>query len=251
MTSTPTLFDYVADPLPVRSTDLPHGPLCAWPECANQRRPRRSDPFCTMHRTRLDRDVPLWLPKLRGRGWSICYVAGCSRPAHSEGLCHGHRHRKARGAAIDDAPLRESRRGSVEDRFWRYVTPSDGCWEWQGRLDCHGYAWISRGGRGAKRDAAHRVSYELHIGPIPEGLHIDHLCRNPRCVNPSHLEPVTQAENNRRALPFKKPQPKPTHCPQGHAYAGDNLYVRPNGVYNCRACNREQVRLYRERVRAS
>lgn len=76
-----------------------------------------------------------------------------------------------------------------------YLVDENGCWIWQRSLNRAGYgAWPRR------RDSslAHRRMYELHVGPIPEGLHLDHLCRVPSCVNPEHLEPVTNAENSRR-----------------------------------------------------
>ena len=79
---------------------------------------------------------------------------------------------------------------------------------------------------------AHRVAYELQVGPIPVGLQLDHLCRVRSCVNPAHLEPVTSAENTRRGLRAMK-----THCPQGHPYAGENLLIRPTGQRRCRTCH--------------
>ncbi len=115
-----------------------------------------------------------------------------------------------------------------------------GCWLWRGYKTRNGYGRFWMDGR---TQPAHRVSYELHVGPIPDGLHIDHLCRNRMCVNPEHLEPVTLAENNRRGAAVI------THCPQGHEYAGDNLYIGRDGKRYCRTCHRERQRAYRARKR--
>jgi hypothetical protein len=87
-------------------------------------------------------------------------------------------------------------RGDDEARFWSYVTKTEGCWEWKGAKDGDGYGHLGVAGSVV---GAHRYAYELLVGPIPEGLHLDHLCRNRPCVNPDHLEPVTQAVNVGRA----------------------------------------------------
>lgn len=89
---------------------------------------------------------------------------------------------------------------------------------------------------GQKVLLAHRVAYELAVGPIPEGLHIDHLCRNRACVNPKHLEPVTCLENVRRGAAVK------THCPHGHEYTPENSYHHPAGGRICRICIRKRNR---------
>ena len=113
----------------------------------------------------------------------------------------------------------------------------DGCWTWIGAKDSHGYGQLGIGGRrsnGGYLAVAHRWSYEHFVGPIPDGMDIDHLCHNESdcpggytcrhhsCVNPTHLEPVTHAENVRRGRwdPRKARAgvPKKTHCPAGHAY---------------------------------
>lgn len=127
----------------------------------------------------------------------------------------------------------------ISDRFMQYV-PSGvaGCWEWEGGRTGAGYGafWLD-----GKTCCAHRVSYEIHKGPIPEGMFLDHLCRNPPCVNPDHLEPVTPAENMRRG-PGSKPE-----CIHGHPLSGENLYVARTGQRVCRTCQTKWQREYRER----
>lgn len=116
------------------------------------------------------------------------------------------------------------------------VDPLTGCWLWNRSIDRHGYGRFNR-------ELAHRRLYELYVGPIPDGLHIDHLCRVRHCVRPDHLEPVTQAENNRRAAAVR------THCPHGHPLSGDNLRTRNDGNRGCKACHRLSEQRRRKRKR--
>lgn len=136
------------------------------------------------------------------------------------------------------------RRPPVMDRVLsRIGSPDDnGCWPWTGALNAQGYGCFS--GMRHVSTAAHRVVYTLLVGQIPSGLHLDHLCRNPICVNPAHLEPVTHAENVRRAAD----QDRSPVCPRGHAFDDENTYVRTDGYRKCRACAREKAReAYRTR----
>jgi hypothetical protein len=114
----------------------------------------------------------------------------------------------------------------------------------------NGYGQFSHGARPTIKELAHRFAYELIVGPIPDGLHLDHLCLIRHCVNPNHLEPVTQAENNLRAWAVRIP--KKTHCPHGHEYAGANLYVHPRtGQRSCRICRNADSRARKARRRAA
>lgn len=115
------------------------------------------------------------------------------------------------------------------------------CWEWEGARDRLGYGRVSAKTYGGPM--AHKVIYEVLVGPVPNGLELDHLCSNPPCYNPAHLEPVTHAENVRRAAR------RITHCPQGHKYTDENTKIR-RGKRECRVCVQEGRRRYRETHRA-
>ena len=132
------------------------------------------------------------------------------------------------------------------DRFAEKIALTDsGCIEWIAGTAGRGYGFFYAGRTApgeTGRTYAHRWSYEYHVGPIPDGLHLDHLCRNVLCVNPDHLEPVTCLENLRRG----QGHGRETHCPQGHPHAGQNLYVTPKGSRACRACRNDSVRRTRK-----
>lgn len=124
-----------------------------------------------------------------------------------------------------------------EARFWSKVAlpNGEGCMLWTGAVNGKSYGYMSVENRLIR---VHRITYTLANGPIPEGLVIDHLCRVRHCVAPLHLEAVTQQENILRG-----DLRRGDHCPQGHAYEGDNLYVRPGtDRWECRTCHRESQR---------
>lgn len=126
---------------------------------------------------------------------------------------------------------------AVKD-FWARTDKqgADDCWEWTGARYLKGYGYFLIQG---KQQRAHRFSYELHAGPIPGGLVIDHLCRNKRCVNPAHLEVVTNKENVLRGTSFAAQNSQKTHCPKGHPYSGDNLMLPARGGRLCRTCKNQ------------
>lgn len=109
------------------------------------------------------------------------------------------------------------------------------CWPHRGALNPNGYGSAGLGNQ------VHRLAYEALVGPVPAGLELDHLCRNRACYNPAHLEPVTHAENMRRAVIARNGGDQ---CPHGHPYDEPNTYRSPSGRRVCRTCTREAGRRY-------
>ena len=126
---------------------------------------------------------------------------------------------------------------STVEKFDKYVAKGDSCWEWGGYRHGNGYGAIWHEG---KQVLVHRWSYEHFVGPIPDGLTIDHLCRNRACVNPAHMEPVTSRENTRRAMR--------THCINGHEFTPENTYTPNDGKRYCRECRRQRNRTHRKKI---
>lgn len=147
--------------------------------------------------------------------------------------------------------------GILRDRFEAlYIPePNSGCWLWIGPEASGGYGQFNEGGRSHR---AHRFSYEMDVGRIPDGLVIDHLCRNRACVNPAHLEPVTTQINLLRGVGPTAINAAKTHCNQGHELTAENTRCRfRDGDIRreCKTCqrqlNREYMLGYNRRRRAA
>ena len=136
---------------------------------------------------------------------------------------------------------------SLGTRFWSKVEKTVGCWIWTACKTKFGYGWFQMGRQAGPR-LAHRLAYESAVGPVPEGLTLDHLCRNRACVNPAHLEPVSRGTNVLRGVGFSAENARKTHCSSGHPYSGDNLDRRPKSR-RCRECHRIEERERQERRR--
>lgn len=157
-----------------------------------------------------------------------CVEKDCQKPVFNKGksLCGMHYYRLLRNGATDRLVKQEQKQDWV-DRFWSKVDKTGNCWEWISTIDNYGYGVFQRSYPERKSVKAHRVSYELSIGAIPDGLTLDHLCYNTKCVRPSHLEPVTLSENSIRAAKrramlmdmsryMQKIEAAKTSLPEGH-----------------------------------
>lgn len=163
-------------------------------------------------------------------------------------------HNRKRAEARCDSRVLEALSDVPRERIYRFASKvrvqPGGCWEWAG--NCHpdsgyGRVWFS------KNDdrLAHRVCYEWAVGPIPEGLTLDHLCRNRRCVNPSHLEPVTNTENVMRGFSPAAVNARKRTCWRGHPFDETNTYTAASGARHCRECARIRKQARRQRLAAS
>ncbi len=125
-------------------------------------------------------------------------------------------------------------RDAIERRFWSKVERTETCWLWTTYLDKQGYGRFFPTRK--KNVRAHRFAYEMLVGPVPEGLQLDHLCRVRHCVNPDHLEPVTSRENTMRGTNQVVAKARQTHCINGHPFDANNTYKHSDGRRQCRAC---------------
>jgi len=132
----------------------------------------------------------------------------------------------------------------MKRNLWKKIEREGDCWVWTGSTANRGYGSIHHNGRNGY--LPHRLVWELLRGPIPDGLVLDHMCQNRRCVNPKHLDPVTNRVNILRgksvaALNFIK-----TECVNGHAFDSKNTKIRKDGTRSCRQCERDRLKKFRE-----
>ena len=118
---------------------------------------------------------------------------------------------------------------------WDFIVDQDGCWIWQLARGGDGYGW-------AGRELAHVALFEQVVGPVPDGLQLDHLCRKRLCVNPAHLEPVTRRENILRGESPSAQNARKTHCHRGHPFDEANTGRWDPRGRACRACHAEKER---------
>lgn len=175
----------------------------------------------------------------------VCKHPECGRVRRAKGYCSTHYKRAFRGLDMD-APIAIPI--PILERFMQKVEVAPtGCIEWVGATNGVGYGMFFVRWEAGKdvRMLAHRWNYERVRGAIPEGLHLDHLCRNTLCVNPEHLEAVTQRENSLRGTGMSARHAVKTHCDSGHPFSGDNLAFRSNGRWrDCLECRRAKHRRY-------
>lgn len=171
----------------------------------------------------------------------VC-ACGCGQPTNI-----AEQSAKKRGT-IKGQPSRfvvgHATRRSAEERFWEKVNALGCCWEWDGARKAAGYGNFAP--IRTKTVLAHRWAWELLVGPIPDGMELDHRCKNPCCVCPDHLEVVTRQENLRRGHGAAVVNAQRTHCLHGHALLAENVRIDKRGARCCRAC--EQARRDRKRA---
>jgi hypothetical protein len=214
---------------------------CSQENCSNQTLARG---LCNLHYRRWQRHGSPTAGGDRRYPPHPCSIAGCPRRSVAFGLCSAHR--RAQVAYGDPLIRKNLRLVPLETRLWSRIKRQGArdCWPWLGTLTRWGYGKIEING---KTRHVHRVVYELLVGPIPDGMDIDHLCHGPdcepgphcphrSCENPAHMEPVTTGENVRRGFSLSSVNREKTHCPRGHPYSAENTRLNSRGQRVCRTC---------------
>lgn len=173
---------------------------------------------------------------------SVCSTDGCDKPRRTRGMCNACYEYWRKHGTVERAPVRLPI--PPAERVWTHVDKNGPipahrsqlgpCWLWTAWKNSKGYGLFRWDGAG--KVPAHRAVWLVSVGPIPDGLQLDHLCRVKACVNPAHLESVTNAENMRRAKVLR------THCRSGrHPWTAENQLARKDGSVICRPCSNERV----------
>lgn len=179
---------------------------------------------------------------------TTCSIAGCEKAPRYRGLCKKHYE-----GGLKSGELKKLPRLTLKERLLAKTDQTGDCWVWRGSRLKSGYGQIGiqRDGRTVPQ-LVHRVSYEIFIGPIPDGLQIDHLCRNTSCLNPSHLEAVTPSENMHRGMSPVFVIRRSGKCKYGHELTPENTYTcKSTGYRRCRKCQRRQLKAARDRRKAA
>lgn len=176
-----------------------------------------------------------------------CKVPGCTKEAGTRGLCTMHYSRNRREALGVARPERYQ----VVDPLAKILSNIDVgfCWEWNRKLNNRGYGVTNVN---KKRWYVHRLMWTLMVGPIPDGMEIDHMCRNRACCNPEHLDLVTGQVNTLRGVSPASSHAKRDECSYGHEYTAETMHV-VRGARRCRICERrrDKERYERKKARAA
>lgn len=156
-----------------------------------------------------------------------CAADGCKTVRNTRGYCNVHHRRLQRLGRLDPY--------TYEELFWQKVDKRgpNGCWLWTSPLSFWGYGTCHWSGRPAR---VHRLTYEMFVGPIPEGYHVDHMCNVRHCVNPDHLQALSASEH----MSLTRARQDKSHCVNGHEYTPENLRINSKGARYCGQCMRDR-----------
>ena len=165
---------------------------------------------------------------------SPCRVDGCGSTQGAKGA-RGYCSRHYQQLLKTGSPTGTLRAPAIDRFVAKMVESPTGCWLWTASKDGNGYGLFS-GRPGGASIRAHIWSYEYHVGPVPDGLQLDHLCRKRACVNPEHLDPVTSRVNSLRGDTVYAANAAKTHCKRGHEFTPENTHITTQGSRSCKTC---------------